>query len=155
MSLRKILKEKDLDCPRCFIKMFRAEVNVIGPNFDIDVCPRCKGMWLDSGELKKMLKDKKLSDYLTRDIGTKSDSKLVCPRCGGLMDIQMADDIEVDVCLSCSGAWLDEGELDDLKEKSKDGFEGDELEKAVERWENMVDRNRKSSFNRFFRRFGR
>jgi Zn-finger nucleic acid-binding protein len=155
MSLKKIMMEKDLDCPRCFVKMYRVEVKKIGVNFEIDICPKCKGMYLDSGELHKLVKDKKLSDYLTRDIGTQSKSKLVCPRCGGLMDLEWADDIEVDVCLSCSGVWLDEGELDDLKDKSKEGFAGDDLEKAVERWEDSVEKNRKSRYNRFFGKLGR
>jgi Zn-finger nucleic acid-binding protein len=155
MSLKKIVFDKDIHCPRCFKNMIRAEMKAFGRKFDIDICTSCKGIWLDTGELAKLLKDKKLTDYLTKDIGTKSESKLVCPRCGGLMDLEHADDIEVDVCLNCNGVWLDEGELDDLKAKSKEGFKGDDLEKAVEKWEDMVAKNRKSSFNRFMRRLGR
>jgi Zn-finger nucleic acid-binding protein len=154
MSLKKAFFDQDVQCPRCFVNMIRAVESRMGKSFEIDVCPRCKGMWLDSGELHKMLKEKKLSDYLTKDIGTKSDSKLVCPRCGGLMDYEYADDIEVDVCIKCNGVFLDEGELDDLKGKAKEGFEEDKLEKAVERWENDVEKNRKSKFNRFFGRMG-
>lgn len=155
MSLKKIIMEKQVDCPRCWIKAYTAEIKLFGPNLIIDICPKCKGIWLDSGELKKLLKDKNLTDYLTKNIGTKSDSELICPRCGGLMDLEFADDIEVDVCLSCNGVWLDEGELEDLKAKSKEGFKGDEVEKAVEKWEDMVAKNRNSSFNRFMRKLGR
>ncbi|MGB2727191.1 MAG: zf-TFIIB domain-containing protein [Halobacteriota archaeon] len=44
-------------------------------------------------------------------------SKLVCPRCGGgLMDLEYAEEVEIDVCLVCNGAWLDNGELEGLKE---------------------------------------
>lgn len=155
MSIKKIIREKPIECPRCFTKTIRKEVKVFGPNIEIDICPKCNGIWLDSGELGKMIKDKKITDYLTKDIGTKTESKLVCPRCGGLMDIEKADDIEVDVCLTCRGVWLDEGELEDLKSKSKIGFKGDELEKYMEKWEDMFAKNRKSRTNRFFRRFGR
>ena len=143
---------KEIDCPRCYFRTLRREVEVFGPNILIDICPKCEGVWLDAGELQKMLKDKKLSDYLTKKIGTKSESKLICPRCGGLMDIERAGDVEVDVCLTCNGVWLDSGELDDLKAKSRAGFEGDEVEKAEERWEEMVKKNRNSRMNRFFRR---
>lgn len=155
MSIKKIIKEKPIDCPRCFTRTIRQEVKVFGPNIDIDICPNCNGTWLDTGELKKMIKDRKITDYLTKDIGTKTESKLVCPRCGGLMDIENADDIEVDVCLSCNGVWLDEGELEGLKLKSEEGFEGDEIEKFVEKWEDKVAKNKTSNINKFFRRFGR
>lgn len=139
--------EKEIECPRCWVKMAKQEVKRIGPNIIIDVCPKCNGIWLDKGELKKLLKDKKLSDYLTKDIGTKSDSEIVCPKCGGLMDIEKTGDIEVDVCLDCHGVWLDQGELEDLKVKSKEGYEGDEKAKAEEKIEEIEAR-----FNRLIKK---
>jgi Zn-finger nucleic acid-binding protein len=153
MSLKNEFLGKKIECPRCSIEANRKEIDVLGPNIFIDVCPRCNGTWLDAGELGKLLKDKKLTDYLTKDIGTQSKSKLLCPRCGGLMDIESADDIDVDVCLSCNGVWLDVGELDELKKKAKKGFDGDEIEKAEERWEERVRKARTSRLNRFLRRF--
>jgi Zn-finger nucleic acid-binding protein len=154
MSLKSDFYAKDIECPKCKVKAIRKEIEVFGPNIFIDICPKCNGIWLDDNELKKILKDKKMSDYLTKDIGTQSKSKLICPRCGGLMDIESANDVDVDVCLTCNGVWLDPGELEELKEISKEGFEGDDIEKASERWEDYVVKNRKSRFNRFFRRFG-
>jgi Zn-finger nucleic acid-binding protein len=150
MSFKKEMLSQKIDCPRCHIEATQRKVEVFGPDIMIDICPKCKGVWLDHGELKKMIKDKKLSDYLTKNIGTQSKSKLVCPRCGGLMDIETADDVEVDVCINCNGVWLDRGELDDLKTKAKSGFEGDDVDKAVERWEDYVlkKRQNKSSFLR-------
>jgi Zn-finger nucleic acid-binding protein len=135
--------------------MKQQEVEIFGPNITIDVCPKCQGIWLDFGELGKLLKDKKLTDYLTKDIGTQSKSELVCPRCGGLMDIERAKEIEVDVCLSCNGVWLDSGELEDLKSKSKEGFEGDFMEKAEEKWEESQRRNREGVLDRFLRKLTR
>jgi Zn-finger nucleic acid-binding protein len=155
MSLKKEVMGKTVNCPRCWKEMVQAEIELFGPNITVDLCPNCSGLWLDQGELRKLLKSKKLTDYLTKDIGTKSDSKLVCPRCGGLMDLEMADDVEVDVCLNCSGVWLDQGELEELKLKSKEGFTYDEAEKAVEKWEDMVAKNRKSRFNKFLGRLGK
>ncbi len=148
-------KKGIIDCPRCWVKMNQTEINVLGPNVIIDVCPKCNGVWFDKGELNKMLKDRKLSDYLTKNIGTQTKSELVCPRCGGLMDIENAEEIEVDVCLNCSGVWLDQGELGGLKTKSEKGFHGDAKEKALEKWEEMVKKNRGSSFNRFIRKLTR
>lgn len=142
--------QKKIDCPHCFVTMKQKEVEIFGPNVIIDFCPRCEGTWLDGGELKRLVGNKRLSDYLTKEIGTKSSSKLVCPRCSGLMDIEKADDVEVDVCLDCRGVWLDSGELKDLKKKK--GFKGDDDDKAVERWEEMVKRDKQSGLNRFFRK---
>ncbi|PIV67811.1 MAG: transcription factor, partial [Euryarchaeota archaeon CG01_land_8_20_14_3_00_38_12] len=73
-------KNKLIECPRCWVKMNQTEINVLGPNVIIDVCPKCNGVWFDKGELKKILKDRKLSDYLTKNIGTQTKSELVCPR---------------------------------------------------------------------------
>ena len=151
MSIKKAIMAKKIDCPRCWVETRREEVEVFGPNILIDTCPQCNGTWLDPGELDKLLKDRKLTDYLTKDIGTKSSSELVCPRCGGLMDIETAEEIEIDVCLTCHGVWLDEGELDDLKTKSKEGFKGDKLQKAQEKWEEEERRARESTLNSFFR----
>jgi Zn-finger nucleic acid-binding protein len=150
MSIKKQMMERKIDCPRDWTKMEQKEVEILGPNVTIDECPKCHGIYLDSGELKKLIKDKKLSDYLTKSIGTQTKSQLVCPRCGGLMDTEYADDIEVDVCLTCHGVWLDPGELENLKEKSKEGFEGDVLEKAHEKWEEAQKRDRESVLVRIF-----
>ena len=150
MSIKNELRKKKIECPRCWVKMSKKEVEVFGPNIVIDICPKCNGIWLDPGELKRVLKNNELADYLSKDIGTKSDSKLICPRCKGLMDIETAEDIEVDVCIKCNGVWLDGEELetlDSLKEVKLD-----KVEKAAEKWENTVYKNKKSLFNRFFNR---
>jgi Zn-finger nucleic acid-binding protein len=66
------------------------------------------------------------------------------------MDLQRAEDVEVDVCLKCRGVWLDEGELEGLKKVPEDGFDIDEAAKTQERWEEFVLKNRNSKVNRFF-----
>ncbi len=154
MSLKKQLLSKNIDCPRCNVQASRRVMEVFGPNILIDICPNCHGIWLDQGELKKIIKNKKLTDYLTKEIGTQSKSKLVCPRCGGLMDLESADEVEIDVCLSCNGVWLDRGELDRLKEKAKTKFKGDDMDKTIERWEEYVSRSRQSRGSFLKRLFG-
>ncbi len=148
-------KDKNVDCPRCWVEMKKQEVDVLGPNVIIDICPKCHGTWFDNNELKKILGDRKLADYLTKHIGTKSESKLVCPRCGGLMDLEYAEDVEIDVCLNCNGAWLDYGELDKLKDKSEAGYTGDKDAKAVEEWEDMMAKRRGKGLSGLFGRLMR
>jgi len=149
MPSKKIESERKYECHRCWVEMDKKEIEIFGPNLIIDVCPKCNGIWLDKGELDKLLKDRKLANYLTKHIGTKSKSPMVCPRCGMTMDIEKADDIEVDVCLHCGGVWLDEGELDRLKEKSKEGYTGDPLVKQEEIEEEKRFKARNSRLNKF------
>ena len=148
MSLIKKRKERGIDCPRCWKEMDQEVVEVFGPNVTIDTCPSCQGIWLDKGELHKLLGDRKLSDYLTKHIGTKTESKLVCPRCGNLMDHEFAEETVVDVCLTCHGVWLDAGELGSLKDKSKAGYEGDAKMKAEELMQEVFAKERRSRLKR-------
>ena len=132
--MKKLLDSREKDCPRCWVKMEKEKLKVFGPNIEVDVCPKCSGTWFDPGELSRAI-GKKLGDYLTKRIGTKTESQLVCPRCGGLMDLEYAEEVEVDSCIECGGAWLDPGELEKLKEKSIKGYKGDKLAKAEELFE--------------------
>jgi ribosomal protein L31 len=65
-------KDKTLQCPRCWVAMEKEEVEVRGPNVIIDVCPKCHGVWFDNNELKKILGDRKLANFLTKHIGTQT-----------------------------------------------------------------------------------
>ncbi|HBR01707.1 MAG TPA: hypothetical protein DD738_03770 [Ruminiclostridium sp.] len=40
-----------MDCPICHIKLQMAERQGI----EIDYCPQCRGIWLDRGELDKLI----------------------------------------------------------------------------------------------------
>ncbi|MGE0792895.1 MAG: zf-TFIIB domain-containing protein [Candidatus Woesearchaeota archaeon] len=44
--------DKILCCPRCKSKMDK----LIKDKIEIDVCPYCNGMWLDDGEINKLIK---------------------------------------------------------------------------------------------------
>ena len=144
------MSEKKIECPRCWVELKEKEEEILGPNIRIDICPKCNGIWLDHGELKKMIKDKEVTDYLTKDIGLKSRSPLICPRCRNLMDLEKAENVEVDVCLYCKGVWLDAGELEGLKDVPKDGFEKDEIAKTEEKWEEFNYKARNSKASKFF-----
>jgi uncharacterized protein len=40
-----------MNCPHCAVELKMAERR----NIEIDYCPKCRGVWLDKGELDKML----------------------------------------------------------------------------------------------------
>ena len=60
-----------------------------------------------------------------------------CPRCKTAMDQRTRDDVEIDVCASCGGVWLDGGELAKI-------LEMDRVRADAEKRENwrMYDRGR-------------
>jgi len=71
------------------------------------------------------------------------------------MDLEYAEDIEIDVCLNCNGAWLDYGELERLKKKSEAGYTGDKDAKAVEELEDMMAKQRGKGLSGLFGRLMR
>ena len=44
--------------------------------------------------------------------------QLHCPNCGSALNIVTRQGIEIDVCPSCGGVWLDHGELDKIVSRS-------------------------------------
>ena len=57
MTSKNLESEKKYECHRCWVEMNKKETEVFGPNIIIDICPKCNGIWLDKGELNKILKD--------------------------------------------------------------------------------------------------
>lgn len=55
MDVDKKTKEEYLLCPRCKINMKK----LIKNDVIIDVCGKCKGMWVDAGELEKLAEIRK------------------------------------------------------------------------------------------------
>ena len=68
------------------------------------------------------------------------------------MDLEYAEDVEIDVCLNCQGAWLDYGELERLKVKTEAGYTGDKEAKAIEEREDMMAKRRRKGLNSLFGR---
>ena len=111
-SLRR--DEKDLDrmqiaCPKCKVKMSKKKV-LFKKGLRLDVCPSCRGIWFDKGELTRYInKDKnhfrknsripvqltcvKCSTDFDRD--AKKDSSRKCPRCGEWLTIKFPEDFFV------------------------------------------------------------
>ncbi len=104
------------DCPRCHVPLEEEKRPVLGPDVKVDVCPKCTGTYLDKGEIRRLTGSHALHKFLTKYVGIDSDSEIVCPGCGGIMDLEEAGGVKVDVCLNCFGLWLDAGELEALKD---------------------------------------
>jgi len=82
---------------------------------EIDLCSKCSGIWLDEGELATLAETK-------RDVPQEGQKKAAtayrCPRCGQHLEEQLytkGSDLLIDVCPSCSGVYLDRGELEQVR----------------------------------------
>jgi Zn-finger nucleic acid-binding protein len=93
---------------------------------EIDHCAACGGIWLDSGELERLLGDpariKGLLDSFRRsDSATERIRR--CPICDKKMakvDVGRSDrPLRIDRCLRNDGLWFDRGELQDILTRAK------------------------------------
>ena len=97
--------------------MFALEFELI----ELDYCPKCGGVWLDSGELElvgqragalqqKLLAALEEEQALRREAGVKR----LCPVCDSpLLQVKLKEDhpVVVDRCPRRHGLWFDKGEL--------------------------------------------
>jgi Zn-finger nucleic acid-binding protein len=110
----------DMDCPKCHEPMAH---NPIGETA-IDVCPTCRGIWFDSGEIDA-LKEKLAPDqswlefeywhrkgkfHVTTDV-------LYCPRCAGTAMTLIYDKVSetsLRYCAKCGGSWMTAADFADV-----------------------------------------
>jgi uncharacterized protein len=117
-----------MKCPRCNSLLRSIEYDTV----QIDVCPNCKGEWLDAGELQKIVQhhDEVFSpeeiaslDAVNKQIfaAEKDDhDELNCPHCEGVrmehFNYGDTSGIILDKCPNCGGIWTDKEELTKVEE---------------------------------------
>lgn len=103
-------------CPDCGGALLAFYVrNGERPAVELDVCRRCRGIWLDRGELEvalgRALKLEPLGGETSRH----------CARCRGpLQAVVTKGGVPLEQCPACLGLWADEGELSELGAKRAD-----------------------------------
>ncbi len=107
-------------CPKCKSDMFVVEYSRI----ELDYCPKCQGVWFDSGELELLLEPAGLEsprlfldDILKSPEASTAEKPHRCPVCTRKMKkISIGDrtGIIIDVCRRDDGLWFDGGELEHL-----------------------------------------
>ena len=109
-----------MKCVKCEGELSQVAVGGV----TVDQCNKCSGIWLDLGELEKVLSGDDVTKV--RSLGDNSEvhdqEKATCPRCKGEGKmVQLADPkhqgVHLDRCLVCYGHWLDGGELEKLRNK--------------------------------------
>jgi Zn-finger nucleic acid-binding protein len=121
----------------------------LGPAVKVDACPKCSGIYLDKGEILRLTGKPSLNKYLTKMVGVDSDSTLLCPGCGGIMDLEDAAGVKVDVCITCFGLWLDAGELQQLKDADTKAFRDLTPEKRAELFDAAEAQRRQKAMRGF------
>ena len=101
-------------CPRCGTALRQVEDG----RLVLDTCPTCGGLWIDEDEWKPLVGSVR---SIARPLSVPLDFRRPpCPACGpeneeaGLMPrgLRGGGELEIDLCASCGGAWLDAGELE-------------------------------------------
>jgi hypothetical protein len=91
-------------CPGCESAMLAVDLDGV----EVDRCPFCGGVWFDRGELERVtgrvLEAEPLAGSTTRR----------CAFCRITLSTAMIGSIPVEVCDSCRGTYLDDGELEEL-----------------------------------------
>lgn len=84
----------------------------------IEVCPHCKGVWLDQGELNFFAKDRKvLQGYEAKGLENTHQINYQCPKCDSEMQLGSMPfhSYQVEECLSCKGLFFDAHEFKKLQ----------------------------------------
>lgn len=101
---------KPLNCPKDGTEAHTEEHGGGLRRFKLDVCPKCRGVWYDKGEITKITGDREVERLIVEyAVGS---STIACPRCGGVVARRPIGEVTVDVCLTCHGIWMDRGELE-------------------------------------------
>jgi Zn-finger nucleic acid-binding protein len=100
-----------MNCPKCnnelVNKFYKATL-------DVEICPHCRGMWLDFNELDK-LEDMEFDADSQKGslIHYQTKTEFLCPHCQTKLDEfqYRLYDLKIDACIEKQhGFWLDEGE---------------------------------------------
>ena len=114
------------------MRCVRCQIDLVPESYEgteIDRCPRCKGAWLDAGELTKIVDTValKIPAEVVRDTlavafkGVPQDearSAERCPKCHAAMEAinyDYASGVILDRCPDGHGTWLDGGELEKVQ----------------------------------------
>jgi Zn-finger nucleic acid-binding protein len=100
-------------CPRCERDGLTG-YQLPGSRVRVDLCPHCKGIWLQRRELERAAPE------AVKDLRPPPDAapaRSRCPACGNeLVSFQYPQTyVNVDICPKCRGVWLDHNELKEIR----------------------------------------
>lgn len=105
-----------MNCPLCDKPMIVLEIDRV----EVDHCLKCKGTWLDAGELELLLDGAGNKDRLLESLNLDAPSDEAprrCPICQKKMrkvQCGASERVVIDKCKNNDGLWFDEGELREI-----------------------------------------
>jgi Zn-finger nucleic acid-binding protein len=108
-------------CPKCDAPLFSLRFKEV----EVDFCERCRGLWLDAGELEALMRqtgavaDDPLLAFQNQPGTVPRGRKHLCPRCDQtLCEVTVprigAEPLHLDRCPRGHGLWFDASELRQL-----------------------------------------
>jgi Zn-finger nucleic acid-binding protein len=98
-------------------------------DIEVDYCRECGGLWLDRGELERIVRTTRNAPQVLQVLRRKliplptasptpSELTEACPVCAKVtMREVVLGDLHIDYCTRCQGIFLDKGELDQAMDK--------------------------------------
>jgi Zn-finger nucleic acid-binding protein len=104
-------------CPKCDVGLFILNFKDV----EVDFCEKCRGIWLDAGELEALMSqtgaspNDPLLQMLNETAVRAPDKKYLCPRCdeamGEICLERAGKSLVLERCPRGHGWWFDAGEL--------------------------------------------
>ena len=105
-------------CPKCDVQLFK----LLFKEIEVDFCERCRGLWLDAGELEALLeqtgaaKDDPLLEFQKMPGEVVRGLKLFCPQCDQTLRVITVkrdghSPLQLERCPRGHGLWFDAQEL--------------------------------------------
>jgi Zn-finger nucleic acid-binding protein len=94
-------------CPKCDVGLIMLRFRGV----EVDYCDRCRGVWLDAGELETLAGKLPEELWPTHPTGTPAKVPLFCPRCDQSLEEVKVEALLLDRCRVGHGWWFDRGEL--------------------------------------------
>ena len=106
-------------CPKCDAALLILRFKEI----EVDFCDRCRGLWLDAGEVEQLVAQTGATgqDVLRDALQQPARATLcrfLCPRCDGRLEEFTINELVLDRCPEGHGLWFDAGELRQLLARS-------------------------------------
>jgi Zn-finger nucleic acid-binding protein len=103
-------------CPSCQIGLETTEETGV----ELDVCPKCAGVWFDDGELRRLSEPDRLAlirideKFVAPLEKSSTEGVKPCPSCKTTMEefrYLYDSPVVLDSCPTCFGIWVENGEL--------------------------------------------